>query len=510
MRRFLAAVAVVLSIGALTISIPAYTQAPRPKNTTSRAVYGAEQARRGKALYSQNCSNCHMDNLQGNCPGEDIRASTAYVCAPRGSSPPLVGDAFLQRWYSAGDLYSRIRWSMPADNVGGLSADDNLAILAYVLQSNGLPAGRELRDDVTAMKAMVLQEKTKNPGSAVKEPVNDLGISEAYYTEEQAARGKNYYYAACGMCHTAEPNGPNGANMPHESGLGWHWGNQWRYTVQGGKQWLETNSRIAGKPQMWDTVADLYNKIRTTQPAYAVGGLSTEEYLSIVAYLLKQNGFPAGKEELTDNLNVMRNMTMEKGFERLFNGKDLTGWGFVLGANCPPKTERGCAQTTPGSTFTVKNGILYDSGTPHGYMYPMKKFGPNFTLRAEYRYMPYPGMEDDPDFYGNSGYLLFIDKHDVWPRTLEIQGRSNQEMNINAMDGHATFTFDDELRKKVRNPAGQWNAVEIVSKGNEVWNYLNGTLLSHVSQHDFPSSGYIGVQAESGPMQYRNIRIKPE
>ena len=261
---------------------------------------------------------------------------------------------------------------------------------------------------------------------------------------------------------------------------------------------------------MWDTVADLYNKIRTTQPAYAVGGLSTEEYLSIVAYLLKQNGFPAGKEELTDNLNVMRNMTMEKGFERLFNGKDLTGWGFVLGANCPPKTERGCAQTTPGSTFTVKNGILYDSGTPHGYMYPMKKFGPNFTLRAEYRYMPYPGMEDDPDFYGNSGYLLFIDKHDVWPRTLEIQGRSNQEMNINAMDGHATFTFDDELRKKVRNPAGQWNAVEIVSKGNEVWNYLNGTLLSHVSQHDFPSSGYIGVQAESGPMQYRNIRIKPE
>src|SRR5207249_5328868 len=144
-----------------------------------------------------------------------------------------------------------------------------------VLQSNGLPAGRELRDDVTAMKAMVLQEKTKNPGSAVKQPVNDLGISEAYYTEEQAARGKNYYYAACGMCHTAEPNGPNGANMPHESGLGWHWGNQWRYTVQGGKQWLETNSRIAGKQQMWDTVADLYNKIRTTQPAYAVGGLST-------------------------------------------------------------------------------------------------------------------------------------------------------------------------------------------------------------------------------------------
>src|SRR6266699_3274353 len=178
MRRFLPAVAVVLSIGALTISIPAYTQAPRPKNTPSRAVYVAEQARRGKALYSQNCSNCHMDNLQGNCPGENIRASTAYVCAPRGSSPPLVGDAFLQRWYSAGDLYSRIRWSMPADNVGGLSADDNLAILAYVLQSNGFSAGRELRDD-PALKTMVLEEKTRNSNGAVKDPLDDLGISEA-------------------------------------------------------------------------------------------------------------------------------------------------------------------------------------------------------------------------------------------------------------------------------------------------------------------------------------------
>src|SRR5438132_10582716 len=85
-------------------------------------------------------------------------------------------------------------------------------------------------------------------------------------------------------------------------------------------------------------------------------------------------------------------MTMEKGYQRLFNGTDLTGWAFVLGANCPPKTEQGCAQTSPGSTFTVSNGILHDTGTPHGYMYPKKKFGPNFTLRAEYRYMPYPGM----------------------------------------------------------------------------------------------------------------------
>src|SRR5262249_442008 len=150
-----------------------------------------------------------------------------YVCAPRGSAPPLASSAFLQRWYSVGDLYARVRWSMPADNVGGLSANDNLAIVAYLLQANELPAGANLGDDVNAMKGMERQAKTRTPGTVAKEPLNDLGISEGYYTEEQAARGRNYYYAACGMCHTAEPNGPNGLSMPHESGLGWHWGNQW-------------------------------------------------------------------------------------------------------------------------------------------------------------------------------------------------------------------------------------------------------------------------------------------
>jgi mono/diheme cytochrome c family protein len=506
MYRFVVVAAVVLTVMALGV----YAQSTRTANPAGRASYSAEQAQRGKALYSTNCSTCHLENLKGNCPGEAVAPNSRYVCTGRGNAPPLVGDAFMQRWYSVGDLYARVRWSMPAGNVGGLSANDNLAIIAYLLQANGVAAGSELKDDVRTLKTLALRDKPA-PAAKVREPLNELGISQAYYTEEQATRGKNYYYGACGMCHTADASGPNGLNMPHDSGLGWHWGNQWRYAVQGTDAWLTANSRIAGKPQMWDTVADLYNKVATTQPAYAVNALSDEEYTSIVAYLLKQAGFPSGNEPLTYNLNLMRNMTMEKGYERLFNGKDLTGWGFVVGANCPPKSDPdGCAQTKPGSTFIVRNGLIDDSGTPHGYMYPLKKYGPNFTFRAEYRYVPAPGATEDQDFYGNSGYLLFITKHDVWPRTLEIQGRTNQEMNINAMDGHAEFTWDDDLRKRIRRGAGEWNSVEIVSKGNEVSNYLNGTLLSHVTKHDFPESGWIGIQSESGAIQYRNMRIKPE
>jgi len=114
-------------------------------------------------------------------------------------------------------------------------------------------------------------------------------------------------------------------------------------------------------------------------------------------------------------------MSLDKGFERLFNGKDFTGWGFVVGPNCKPRPE-GCGDTSPGSTFKVDDGMILNTGSPHGYMYPLKKFW-NFTLRLQYRFEPYPGMESDDDLFTNTGYLLFITKHDVWPRTLEVQGK---------------------------------------------------------------------------------------
>ena len=275
-----------------------------------------------------------------------------------------------------------------------------------------------------------------------------------------------------------------------------------------GDAWLASASGIPGRPQRWDTVADLYNKVRTTQPAYDVAGLSTQEYLDIVAYLLKQNGLPAGKEELKNDINLMRNMTLDKGFERLFNGKDFTGWGFVVGPNCKPRPE-GCGDTTPGTTFKIEEGTILNTGSPHGYIYPLKKFW-NFTLRLQYRFDAYPGMESDDDLFTNTGYLLFITRHDVWPRTLEVQGKNDFEMSLAMGANESTFTFDDGARIRARKPVGQWNSVEIVSKDGQLWTYLNGTLITHVTRHPFTEAGYIGFQVESGPVHWRNIRIKAD
>jgi mono/diheme cytochrome c family protein len=501
MRRLIIAIALVLAV-----AVGGYTQTTRLANSSSPS-YSKDQADRGKVVYGRYCSKCHLENLKGNCPQLDL-SSTSYVCSAPGNAPPLTGAPFMHRFYSVGDLYSRVKWTMPADKVASLPVEDNLSVVAYLLQANGILPGQEDLKAAAAMKTMALSKDVSTPrATKVTEQRNSLGISQAYYTEAQAERGKAYFYSACGVCHTADPKSQYGT-METSTGLGWHRGSANSYGLFVGDAWLASASGIPGRPQRWDTVADLYNKVRTTQPAYDVAGLSTQEYLDVIAYLLKQNGLPAGNEELKNDINQMRNMTLDKGFERLFNGKDFTGWGFVVGPNCKPLPE-GCGSTTPGTTFKVEEGAILNTGSPHGYMYPLKKFW-NFTLRLQYRFDPYPGMESDDDLFTNTGYLLFITQHDVWPRTLEVQGKNDFEMSLAMGANESTFTFDDAARIRARKPVGQWNSIEIVSKDGQLWTYLNGTLITHVTKHPFTEAGYIGFQVESGPVHWRNIRIKAD
>src|ERR1700704_3325833 len=111
----------------LAAAVGGYTQTGRLATNSSSPSYGKEQADRGKVVYSRYCSKCHLENLKGNCPSEDL-SSTSYICAAPGSAPPLTGASFMHRFYSVGDLYSRVKWTMPVDKVVSLSVEDNLSV----------------------------------------------------------------------------------------------------------------------------------------------------------------------------------------------------------------------------------------------------------------------------------------------------------------------------------------------------------------------------------------------
>jgi cytochrome c len=116
--RILAALAALGALGA------AWAQAPA--RSVWDGVYTAEQAMRGQAAYTAQCARCHGNQLTG---GE--------------SAPPLSGVEFFSNWngLTLGDLFERIRISMPADSPGRISREDNADIVAYMLSVSQFPTG---------------------------------------------------------------------------------------------------------------------------------------------------------------------------------------------------------------------------------------------------------------------------------------------------------------------------------------------------------------------------------
>jgi mono/diheme cytochrome c family protein len=122
------------------------TASPQAAASASDGLYTEEQSARGRKLYAQHCSACHGHDLAGGSSGGDV-------------APPLTGREFVAGWdgQTAGDLFERIRTSMPLDSPGSLSGQANADILAYVLASNKLPAGRtELTTDAATLKTIKL------------------------------------------------------------------------------------------------------------------------------------------------------------------------------------------------------------------------------------------------------------------------------------------------------------------------------------------------------------------
>ena len=118
-------------------------RAQSPSRSVWDGVYTEQQAKRGGAQYGQQCSGCHGDSLTG-----------------ADEAPALSGGAFLANWdgLTVGDLFERIRISMPADRPGKLNREQIADILSYILNFNRFPAGNtELERQTEVLKQIRLE-----------------------------------------------------------------------------------------------------------------------------------------------------------------------------------------------------------------------------------------------------------------------------------------------------------------------------------------------------------------
>lgn len=108
---------------------------------------------------------------------------------------------------------------------------------------------------------------------------NGKTVADGVFTETQANRGSAVYEGACSGCHRADLGGGTGPALRDA-----------RFTRE-----------FAGKE-----LKTLFAKV-VTMPRGAPASLGDSVYLDVVAYLLRENGFPPGPQDLTqDGLDAIR------------------------------------------------------------------------------------------------------------------------------------------------------------------------------------------------------------
>ena len=143
MKLKLAAVALLPMAAVLMLNSSVHAQPP--SKSIWDGIYTEEQSTRGQGLYSQECASCHGGELTG---GE--------------MAPPLAGGEFLAGWdgLTVGDLFERVRISMPQNNPGSLSGQQNADILAFMFKASKFPVGTtELAKEAGILKQIKFEVK---------------------------------------------------------------------------------------------------------------------------------------------------------------------------------------------------------------------------------------------------------------------------------------------------------------------------------------------------------------
>ncbi|OYU15872.1 MAG: class I cytochrome c [Alphaproteobacteria bacterium PA4] len=145
----MAARAVLLATGLVLAGAALAQAAPR---SVWQGIYSEEQAQRGAQVYNQRCAACHGAALNGT-----------------GEAPGLTGGEFVSHYdqLSVGDLFERVRTSMPQNAPATLSRDEYADVVAFLLKANEFPAGPnplDRRTEVLASIAFTAQKPANGAG----------------------------------------------------------------------------------------------------------------------------------------------------------------------------------------------------------------------------------------------------------------------------------------------------------------------------------------------------------
>jgi lysophospholipase L1-like esterase len=171
--------------------------------------------------------------------------------------------------------------------------------------------------------------------------------------------------------------------------------------------------------------------------------------------------------------------TPEEGFVSLFNGKDLTGWGFrEYKTLAKQETFDGKSASSDGR-YVALNGRIVVTTPPEGrrvqQMWSTREFPKNFTLKLEFRATP------------NADSGVFVRHPQLQCRDYPLAGPYKTLKQYRPQD---------------------WNELVVVVKDNVAHCTCNGEVLEAALK--LPETGPVGLEGDRGQMEYRRIRVREE
>ena len=168
---------------------------------------------------------------------------------------------------------------------------------------------------------------------------------------------------------------------------------------------------------------------------------------------------------------------IEDGFTSLFNGHDLTGWGYA-----DPKgnqvTESFDGKTTSSDgRYAAINGRMVvktpSEGSKLSQLWTKQQFPNDFVLKLEFRATP------------NADSGVFLRKPQLQCRDYPLAGPYKDLKHYKPQD---------------------WNEMIVTVKSVVARCTCNGEVLEEAMK--LPESGPIGLEGDRGQMEYRRIRIQ--
>jgi hypothetical protein len=184
---------------------------------------------------------------------------------------------------------------------------------------------------------------------------------------------------------------------------------------------------------------------------------------------------------------------------KLFNGKNLSNWNYVIEGHAVPGEE----------VFTVNRGLIHVKGTPKGYIYTKEKYG-DYRLHVEWRWV---------GRVSNSGiFLLVAEPSNPFPNGIECQLGAGDAGDLICEGGAILaeyqgkpgqplpkFAMIKKANPSSEKPTGEWNEANIFVRGGVITVYVNGVFQNMGT--NTVQSGYIGLQSEGGPLEFRNVYL---